>query len=156
PDKLSASQPNLLPFVSIVVVNFNGERFLDECLDSLEKQSYPRERRELIVVDNGSSDGSARKIREQFARVRLVSMPTNLGFAQGTNEGIRAAHGDLIALVNNDTSADPRWLEALVEEIGRHPTAGGVTSKILFKDEPGIINSAGLNLYRDGRGGDRG
>src|SRR5207244_13596423 len=68
----------------------------------------------------------------------------------------RQCRSELTALLNNDTVVAPHWLQALVDELGPDPQVGGVTSKILFRDEPGTINSAGLNLYRDGRGGDRG
>src|SRR5438128_1461134 len=144
------------PFVSIIIVNYNGRRYLDDCLPALLKQIYPRERWEVVLVDNASTDGSVDHVRAQYPWVRLIPMRTNLGFAGGNNEGFRHCRGEFIALLNNDTVVTPGWLEALVEELGQDPQLGGCTSKMLFRDEPGTINSAGLNLYRDRRGGDRG
>jgi GT2 family glycosyltransferase len=144
------------PFVSVLIVNYNGQRYLDDCLTALQKQTYPRDRWEVVLVDNGSSDGSVEHLRACYPWVRLVAAGQNLGFAAGNNEGYKHCRGELIALLNNDTVAEPGWLAALVEAIQADPKVGGVTSKILFKHEPGVINSAGLNLYRDGRGGDRG
>lgn len=146
----------MVPFVSILVVNYNGKRYLDECLGAIERQTYPRDRWEVIVVDNGSADGSVEHLRERYPWVRVIAVRRNLGFAGGNNEGYRHSRGELIALLNNDTVAEPGWLTALVEAIQRDRRIGATTSKILFKHEPGTINSAGLNLYRDGRGGDRG
>lgn len=146
----------VLPFVSIIIVNYNGKHFLDDCLTALQTQTYPRIRTEVILVDNGSSDGSIEHLRRHYPWVRLLVAGKNLGFALGNNEGIRMAKGQLIAFLNNDTVVQSRWLEALVEAIEEDPKIGGVTSKILFRNAPEMINSVGLNLYRDGRGGDRG
>lgn len=144
------------PLVSIIIVNYNGKRYLDDCLTSLLKQTYPRERWEVILVDNASADGSAAYVRERYSWARVISPAKNLGFAGGNNEGYRHCRGEFIALLNNDTVADPGWLQALVDVMAEDLRIGGATSKILFRDEPDTINSAGLNLYRDGRGGDRG
>jgi GT2 family glycosyltransferase len=143
------------PFVTIIIVNYNGERFLDKCLAAVHAQTYPSDRREVIVVDNGSRDDSLSCLAK-YPGVRLIAAERNWGFARGNNEAFRQSRGELIALLNNDTVADPRWLEASVEALAGDPTIGGMASKILLRDEPGIINSTGLTLYRDGRGGDRG
>ena len=144
------------PFVSVIVVNYNGKHFLKRCLESLAAQTYPEDRREVILVDNGSSDGSAEYVASNFPWVRIVRASTNWGFAKGNNIGLQYARGDLIALLNNDAVAEPAWLSAMTRGLQRDPAIGGVTSKILFLRQPGVINSAGLDLYRDGRGGDRG
>ena len=144
------------PFVSVIVVNYNGKHFLKRCLESLTAQTYPKDRREVILVDNGSSDGSAEYVASNFPWVRIVRASTNWGFAKGNNIGLQYARGDLIALLNNDAVAEPAWLSAMTRGLQRDPAIGGVTSKILFLRQPGVINSAGLDLYRDGRGGDRG
>ena len=145
-----------LPFVSIIIVNYNGQRYLDDCLSSLRRQTYPRERWEVVLVDNGSSDGSLAHVRAHYPWVRLVPLHKNLGFAGGNNAGFRHCRGELIALLNNDTVVEPDWLDALVAVMREDPRIGGAASKILFRHQPSTINSAGLNLYRDGRGGDRG
>src|SRR4051812_38247103 len=103
-----------LPFVSVIVVNFNGRQYLAECLDSLIYQSYPRHRLEVIVIDNGSTDGSVTLIREQYPWVQLIEADRNLGFAAANNLGFDQSRGDWIALLNNDAAADPDWLTASV------------------------------------------
>src|SRR5262249_50769762 len=118
--------------------------------------TYPRERWEVILVDNDSTDGSVAHVRFHYPWVRLVPVQENLGFAAGNNAGYRHCRGEFIALLNNDTVVESGWLQGLVEAIQEDPRIGGATSKILFRDEPDTINSAGLHLYRDGRGGDRG
>jgi GT2 family glycosyltransferase len=141
-------------FVSVVVVNFNGLRFLAECLESLERQTLPRHRYEVLLVDNGSVDGSPEYVRSHFPGVRVVEAGANLGFTGANNLGFRLARGRYVVLLNNDTRVDPGWLAALVAAANGE-RIGGVASRVLFRDEPGLINSTGLVLYRDGRGGDR-
>src|SRR5581483_309832 len=145
-----------VPFVSIIIVNYNGRRYLDDCLAALLKQTYPRDRWEVVLVDNASADDSVEHVRAHYPWVRLIPTGKNLGFAGGNNEGYRHCQGEFIALLNNDTIVQPSWLAALVEAMQADAHLGGVTSKILFRDEPDTINSVGLNLYPDGRGGDRG
>ena len=95
------------PLVSVVIVNWNGKHLLEECLGSLTRQRFTDF--EIIVVDNGSRDGSSEYIREVHPGVHLISLPTNTGFAGGSNAGIRVASGTFIALLNNDTRTDPSW-----------------------------------------------
>jgi GT2 family glycosyltransferase len=131
-----------------VIVNWNGRHLLAECLDSVFQQSFRDF--EVIVVDNGSRDGSGDFIRSSYPTVLLISLDANRGFAGGSNAGIRAASGDYIALLNNDTRTDPGWLAALVKEAENTPSAGMWASKILSYDDPGVIDNVGLLLYRDG------
>src|SRR5436309_3434996 len=144
------------PLASVIVVNFNGRHHLAECLRALAHQTLPAHQFEVILVDNGSTDGSIEFVRRRFPRVRVVPLPENLGFAAGNNRGLAHATGRFIALLNNDTAADPRWLGAMLEALTDDPAAGGVACKIRFHHDPATLNSAGLMLYRDGRGGDRG
>lgn len=101
------------PFVSIVIVNYNGRNFLADCLASALAQNYPAF--ETILVDNGSSDGSIPFVQSQFPAVRVVEAGRNLGFAGGNNLGVAHARGELIALLNTDAVAHPGWLRALVD-----------------------------------------
>src|SRR5512136_3077532 len=101
------------PPVSIVIVNFNGRRFLEPCLSALRSQSY--EPCEIILVDNGSSDDSAGYVRTHFPETILIETGTNCGFAGGANAGILRARGEFILTLNNDTIADPTLLENLVK-----------------------------------------
>jgi GT2 family glycosyltransferase len=142
------------PFVSVVIPNWNGAAYLPGCLDSLRAQSYRR--LEVLVVDDGSTDGSDRMVAERYPEFRLVSLPVNRGFAAAVNEGIRAAGGDLVALLNNDAEADPDWLARLAEAAERHPEAGFFACKILLHDRRDVIQSAGDFYSADGVPGNRG
>jgi hypothetical protein len=101
------------PLCSIIIVTYNGRRFLDACLEPVLRQSGPSF--EIILVDNGSSDGSAGHVRERHPGVKVVEAGNNLGFAGGNNLGVQHAAGKLIVLLNNDTVVEPGWLSALVE-----------------------------------------
>src|SRR5436190_23946475 len=98
------------PFVSVVVVNYNGLAYLADCLRSLERQNYPRHRFEVLLVDNGSTDGSVELVRTTFPWVHLIASKDNLGFAGGNNVGFALARGEWIALLNPDAAADANWL----------------------------------------------
>ncbi len=145
---------NLQPPASIIIPNWNGAHHLPTCLDSLRRQTHPNF--EVIVVDNGSSDGSLELLGRDYPEVKVVALPENRGFAGGVNAGIREAHGEIIAVFNNDAEADPRWLEKLVGALARHPEAGMATPKVLLFDRREVINTAG-DFYRvDGVPGNRG
>src|SRR3712207_3089549 len=105
------------PKVAVVVLSWNGRDDTLACVESLLAQSWPRV--ETIVVDNGSTDGSADAVAERFPDVPLIRSDTNLGFAEGNNVGLRAAlerGADYALLLNNDTIADERLVESLVAE----------------------------------------
>jgi GT2 family glycosyltransferase len=141
--------------VSVIVVNWNGKHLLAECLGSLLEQE--QQEVEIILVDNGSTDGSAAFVREAFPSVRIVELPANLGFAGGNNAGIRIARGKYIALLNNDTRTDTAWLSHLVSEAESGPASVGMwASKILSYDHPDTFDNVGLLLYPDGLGRGRG
>lgn len=135
--------------VSVVVLTCNGRRHLEECLGSLLDQTW--EGREIILVVNGSTDGSAELVRERFgAAVRLLELGENIGYTGGNNAGLRAARGDYVAVLNDDTRADPRWLEEMVEALERRPDYGLAACKILSYREPEVIDNVGHLIYRDG------
>jgi GT2 family glycosyltransferase len=136
------------PLVSILVVNFNGRKLLTECLASVRCQTYPRF--EVILVDNGSTDGSVDLVRRDFPEVRIVALPTNRGFAGGCNAGIQAAAGDFIVTVNNDVRLDPTWLEEMVAAVRHRPGVGMVAAKMLFSRNPKVVDSTGICLDRAG------
>jgi GT2 family glycosyltransferase len=136
------------PLVSVVIVNWNGRHLLGECLDSLYSQSFKDF--EVVLVDNGSRDGSAEYICKHYPAVRLVELQENTGFAGGNNAGILIARGKYVALLNNDTRTDPEWLASLAREAEASPAAGMWASKILSYDQPDIIDNVGLLIYRDG------
>jgi len=137
--------------ISIVVLNYNGLRYLDSCLGSLAEQTYRDF--EVIVVDNASKDGSVEYLQENYPWVRLVINDANLGFAGGTNSGIRAARGEFILTFNNDAKADRHFLMKLIAPMA-DARVGTCAAKMLFPD--GRINSAGICLSRSGAAWDRG
>jgi hypothetical protein len=136
------------PLVSIVIPNWNGKRFLVGCLDSIRRQSYPSI--ETIIVDNGSQDGSVELITESYPEVRLIRFDTNTGFSPAVNAGIRSARGEFIALLNNDTVAEPLWVEELVKALRRHPEVGSVGCKMRTFDDPAILDGVGDAYPRGG------
>ncbi len=105
--------PENLPDVSVVVPNWNGKHHLERCFASLEALSYGG-RVELILVDNGSRDGSIALMRRRHPRVRLIQNRVNEGFAAACNRGARAAEGAVVAFLNNDMRVEPGWLEGLI------------------------------------------
>ena len=141
--------------LSVLVVNYNGGAYLPACLGSLEKQTIPRERFEVIVADNGSTDGSAEVAAERFPWVRVERFGRNVGFAEGNNLVAGFARGTHLVLLNPDTVADPFWLVEIDRAIDEHP-GRLIASKLVIADRPDHLNSAGLFLLRDGRGADRG
>jgi GT2 family glycosyltransferase len=136
------------PRVTVVIPNWNGERFLEICLGSLRTQTF-RDFKTLLV-DNGSSDGSVAFVEENFPEVRVVRLPENLGFSAAVNAGIKASKADLVALLNNDTEVDPGWLEALVRAADDHPEAGFFASKLVDYRDRRLLDGAGDALRRSG------
>lgn len=126
--------------VSVIVLNMNGGEMVLDCLDSLRAQDRPAE--ELILVDNGSTDGSDKLAKERFPEVRVVRLEENAGFTGGNNAGFRASTGDVVVLVNNDTIAEPGWLASLSQSI-MEPGVGAVTSSMRAIDDISVIDSAG-------------
>lgn len=142
------------PALSIIIPHLNGKHHLDDCLGSLHRQTYTDF--EIILVDNGSTDGSQEYIREHFPGVRLLELEKNMGFTGACNAGYGASAGDLVVLLNNDTEVNPRWLETLVDAFERVPEAGGVASKMLLFDQRDVLHTAGDYYRVDGLPGNRG
>ena len=142
--------------VSVIILNYNGKEYIEECIDSVLRQTYVA--REVIVVDNGSTDGSREIIKEKFIdKIRLIENSSNFGFAEGNNIGISSANGAYVALLNNDASADTNWLSELVNAAcGSGSDFGMWASKILFYDSRNIIDTAGHLIYPDGLNRGRG
>jgi GT2 family glycosyltransferase len=118
----------------VVIPNWNGADFIRDCLGALAKQTLAHQ---VIVVENGSTDDSAKIIRDEFPDVQLLEFEDNAGFAGGVNRGIRPAlegGAELIALLNNDAVAEPDWLEELVAAAEADPRLGIVAAKIVTQD----------------------
>lgn len=142
------------PLLSVIIPNWNGAAHLQTCLCALRAQTYPQ--LEVIVVDNASTDGSQALVRAEFPEVRLIALSENRGFTGACNAGLRAARGEFLALLNNDTEADSSWAAELIACFERHPEAGLVASKILLFDRRDTFHTAGDFYTLDGRAGNRG
>jgi GT2 family glycosyltransferase len=127
--------------VTVVIPNWNGERFLDFCLSSLLDQSFRDF--EAILVDNGSKDGSLALVVENFPEVKTIALGENRGFAAAANAGIEASETEYVVLLNNDTEQDRGWLEALVRAANDHPESGLFASKLLDFDDRGMLDGVG-------------
>jgi len=127
--------------VSVIIITFNARKHISACLQSVQKSTYPNY--EIIVVDNGSKDGTPELIRKNFSQVKLILNKTNLGFTGGGNQGIKQARGEIIFLLNDDTKIHPDLIRVLVEELESSPQTGIVGPKIYFMREPDKIWFAG-------------
>ncbi len=136
------------PLISVIIVNLDGRDLLGDCLDSIFSQEYAQARFEVIVVDNGSSDESVPFVRAAYPQAHVLEAGRNLGFAGGNNLGARHSTGELLALINNDARADPRWLQAMVDLLDAEPDVACVAAKILDEEGQAIdYIGTGLNLY---------
>lgn len=149
PDNISAS---------VIVVNFNRKDLLRRCLASLSQQRDVAF--EIIVVDNGSTDGGPQIIETEFGSgfppLTLIRNAENRGFCAANNQGIARARAPFIALLNNDAEADPGWLAALLSAFDGRPEIGMAASKILVYEDPRRIDKAGHLIYFDGQNRGRG
>jgi len=144
------------PLVSAIVLNYNGRDYVGEAVASLLAQDLPGGV-ELIVVDNGSSDGSDAQIERDFgARVRLLRLPRNLGYGEGNNHGIRASAGRYVLLLNNDAVAAPALARELAAAAEGDPRVGMVAARVLDYDRRDVIDTVGHRLYPDGLNRGRG
>lgn len=141
--------------VGIVILNWNGWEVLKDCLHSVFALHYSSF--EVVVVDNGSRDGSAQMVRSEFPKCLLIQNQENLGFSVASNQGIRLAldrGNDYVMVLNNDTLMDPGCLTFLVERAESGPEIGAVTPKIYFADQPDRLWFAGGTFsYWKGRNG---
>lgn len=142
------------PRASVIIPNWNGLAYLRPCLDSLARQTYGEA--EVIVVDNASEDESVPVMEREYPWVRVVALAENRGYAGGCNAGIAEARGEILVLLNNDTVAEPDWLEALVAALDEHPDAGLAATRIMLHDRRDILHSAGDLYRRDGTADSRG
>jgi len=133
--------------VSVVMVNLDGDPFIYQALESLQAQSFKDF--EVIVVDNGSGDGSPEKIRGRFPRFKIIELGGNKGFAYACIKGWKESQGEEIAVLNNDAIADPDWLREMVAGLDSDPRIGMVAGKVINK-KSGKIESGGIYPARNG------
>lgn len=142
----------MTPHVTVVVLSWNGREDTLACLESLAAATYPR--LGVLVVDNGSGDGSPEAVAAAHPDVALVRLDANLGFAGGMNVGIAEAlsrGAELVMLLNNDTEVEPGFLEPLVDALEPDEAVAAACSQIVFRDDPATVWYAGAS-FRPGRG----
>lgn len=139
--------------VTVIIVNWNGRHWLERCLPALQAQTYADF--QVIVVDNGSTDGSVSWLDENWPAVRVLPNDRNLGFAAANNAAISASRGEYVVTLNNDVLVEPGWLSELVAGAA-DPDIGMVASQIALWDRPDMLDSAGLEVDRAGIGWNRG
>ena len=144
--------------VVVVVVNWNRKELLRACLTSLSRQTHGSF--EVVVVDNGSTDGSPTLIEEMAkdypVPLRLVVNSTNMGFCAANNQGMFSTDAELVALLNNDAEAEPGWLAALERAIRQGEDIGMAASKVLVWEDPTRIDKCGHLMFPDGQNRGRG
>jgi GT2 family glycosyltransferase len=136
------------PEVSVVIVTWNGRRFLEPCLEAVASQQGVSF--ETILVDNASTDDSVALVRRRFPWVRVVPLPENRGFAGGNNAGAAQARGRFLAFLNNDTVPDPGWLRSLRRGVDERPGFLLAASQIVYMHDPAVVDSAGDGMLRWG------
>jgi GT2 family glycosyltransferase len=132
------------PFVCVLTLNWNGKKWLGDCLSSVLTMDYGNF--EVVMVDNGSTDGSVQFVHDNFPGVLVVQTGSNLGYARGFNAGLEFAAqkgAEYFLIINNDTVIDRGALSALVETAQNYPRAGFVTGKVYFYDKPDILQTVG-------------
>lgn len=132
------------PKVFVLILNYNGKNLLSECLPSVLAMDYPEF--EVLVIDNGSSDGSAAYLQTEFPEVQTLAIGSNVGYSRGFNFGMERAAAlgaEYFLIMNNDTVIDRGALRALVEAATTNERAGFVTGKVYFYDKPGILQTVG-------------
>jgi hypothetical protein len=139
------------PLVSILMVNYNGQAHVKEFFESVYALEYPKDKFEVVVVDNASKDDSQDWIEKNYPQVKLVRLDENTGFAKGNNIGVKHCQGKFVALINNDTVLDKNWLMELVKPALKEPNAI-YSSKMLCYDHHDYISYGEANLYPWGEG----
>ncbi len=115
------------PLVSIIVLNYNGKHHLKACLDSLLKTDYSNF--EILLVDNGSTDGSVEFVTQNYPQVRILRLKFNIGVGTGFMAGVLRSRGKYVALLNNDLEVDPKWLRPLVDVLEKLPKVAAADPK---------------------------
>jgi GT2 family glycosyltransferase len=144
----SAHTPDRRPPLSAIIPTYNALRYLPACLAALRAQLSPDD--EIILVDNASLDHAGDWARQYAPDVRVLTLDRNHGFAGGTNAGLRAAHHDLLLLINDDALAEPGCIEQLWSALRNNPDAGSAAGVLTFSRHPQIVASAGIMVRRDG------
>lgn len=143
------------PFVSIIIVNWNGRKFLEDCLRSLSRITYKK--KEILFVDNASLDDSVEYVKKNFPKIRIIQNNKNLGFAEGHEIAFNKSKGQAILILNTDTIVEKNLLDALIKKLYKNDTIGAVQPKIVIYPQKNLIDSIGSfflmsgDLYHYGR-----
>ncbi len=137
-----------MPKFTVIVLSWNGRSLLRDCLESLRLQDWKDF--ETIVVDNGSTDGTADMVEGEYPWVRLIRNPENVGFCRGNNQAIEVARGELVLLLNNDAEAAPDFLSRLASAADEYPEHGMFATRVMMFDRRNVFDSTGLLVYPDG------
>lgn len=129
--------------ITVVIPNYNGVKFLRECLQSLAEQENGTPEYEVLVVDNGSTDGSPGLVGSMLPQARVVSLPENTGFCHAVNVGIKASKSPYVILLNNDTRVRPGFVRELHRAMESRPDAFSVSARMLMWDRPELLDDAG-------------
>lgn len=129
--------------VTIVIPNYNGIGFLRGCLDSIYTQDPDTPEYDVLVVDNGSTDGSLELLREHYPQVRLEALPENTGFCHAVNLGIQRTASPYVLLLNNDTKVKSNFVKNMCNGIESRPEAFSVSARMLMWDRPELLDDAG-------------
>ena len=133
---------------SIIIVLYNGKKYLKACLDSILAQCNGNT--EIVVIDNASTDGGAELVQNCYPAVRLVRNKKNVGFAAACNQGAQLGQGEILVFLNQDTRVCPGWLDGLVAPLVSNPGIGLVTSKLLLMSNPEVIDMCGQDIHYSG------
>ena len=137
-----------MPRISVIVLTWNGRDLLRDCLSSLSTQTYLDF--EVLVVDNGSADGTAEIVATEFPDVIQLRQEQNTGFCRGNNLAFAEASGELLVLLNNDAEAAPDFLSEIADAADREPDIGMFATRIMMHDRRNVFDSTGLLVYPDG------
>ena len=140
-----------LPLTSIIVVNFNGQKYILNCLKSIFKNNYPNY--EIIVVDNNSTDGSIEAIWENYKskkNLQVLNLKKNFGPAYARNQGVKKARGEYLGFLDNDTFVHPDWIKNAIPEFEKNQKLGIVQCKLLLANEKNKIDYVGEFLGQNG------
>lgn len=132
------------PLVSIIILTYNSQDFIRDCLQTVLETDYPN--LETLVIDNNSSDKTLSIVKKEFPDIKTISNKTNFGYAKGNNIGVNHAHGTYIAILNPDTIVSKTWLKPLLAALN-NPEIGISQPKIMLKSHPHLINLTGKNTH---------
>lgn len=141
------------PSISVLVLNYNGRKFLSACFESLRKQTYPKF--QIYLIDNGSIDESIAFTRSNFPEIGIISFAKNIGFAEAYNRAVAQIHDFYVVFLNNDTRCQPDWLIKLYEPMMKNPRIAATGSRMVFANQPELINHGGGYFTYTGIGLDK-